>query len=265
VGLLCAASDDELWGATEDADGNYAFINVGAQGATVLSEGHLDALKSTADGSSRFSLDCAGTATGSFKMQIHPAGLNFGVQYFGSDDQGPQTFDRIGIYGESAAGTFTVDVDHLIAFGGDGDTSMSPEAVELLAHVPAEWQPNCFESFASVFMTGVKADILCQLFDGRSDYAEYMSFSAQADMDASYDYLHDKWAVDESGLNCDAGAHQGTYTIGDQQAGRLFCAPAITGTQFVWTHDQLLIMSQLIDLEGSYPDMYTDWLTAGPN
>ncbi len=35
-------------------------------------------------------------------------------------------------------------------------------------------------------------------------------------MDGYFQYLVDKYAVAESGQNCDAGAHQGTYTIGDQ-------------------------------------------------
>ena len=84
-------------------------------------------------------------------------------------------------------------------------------------------------------------------------------------MDASFDYLVSKWAVAESGHNCDTGPHQGGYTIGGQPAGRILCAPSVTGTQLAWTDNNLLILSDLIDLEGSYPDMYEDWLIAGPN
>ena len=70
----------------------------------------------------------------------------------------------------------------------------------------------------------------------------------------------------QSGKNCDAGAHQGGYTVnGGQPAGRLLCAPSITGTRFDWTDNAKLILSSLIDLEGSYSDMYQDWLIAGPN
>ena len=266
VGLLCAASNDELWGATEDASGNYAFIKVGSQGATVLSQGQLDSLKSAADGFAQFGLDCAGTATGTFHMQLHAAGTNIGVEWFAAQGEGPATFDRVGIYAQSAADSYKVTVDAVLAFGGTGDTSMSAEAVELMTHIPTDWQPKCFESFASVFMVGVKADILCNFFGGeRSDWAEYLSFGSQADMDASFDYLVNKWAVAESGHNCDTGPHQGGYTVGGQPAGRILCAPSVTGTQLVWTDNGKLIMSDLIDLEGSYPDMYKDWLIAGPN
>jgi hypothetical protein len=266
VGLLCAASSDELWGATESATGNYSFIKVDSQGATVLSNGQLDSLKSGADGFAQFGLDCAGTATGSFRMQLHAAGTNIGVQWHAAQGEGPATFDRVGIYAQSAADLYKVNVDAVLAFGGTGDTSMSADAVELMTHVPADWQPKCFESVASVFIVGAKADILCNFFGGeRSDWAEYTSFGTQSDMDASFDYLVNKWAVAETGHNCDTGPHLGSYSIGGQPAGRILCAPSVTGTQLVWTDNGRLIMSDLIDLEGSYPDMYKDWLIAGPN
>ena len=267
AGLLCAANADEYWGATQDPVGNYAFIKLDDQGATVLAQGHFDELKRSADGFSQFALDCAGTATGSFRMQVHPAGTNVGVQYFGAPGEGPAAFDRIGIYAQSAADSYNISADAVIAFGGTGDTSMTPDQVELMSHVPAEWQPKCFDSVATVNYVGVKADILCNFFGGeRSDWAEYMSFRTQADMDASFNHLVEKWAVAESGKNCDAGAHQGGYTVnGGQPAGRLLCAPSITGTRFDWTDNAKLILSSLIDLEGSYPDMYQDWLIAGPN
>ena len=265
VGLLCAASDDELWGAAEDAAGNYSFIKVGSGAATILSHGQLDSLKSAADGSSRFALDCAGTATGSFRMQLNAPGSNIGVQYVGAQGEGPANFDRIGIYAQSGADTYNVSVDSVLAFGGTGDTSMSADAVELMTHVPVLWRPNCFESVASVFLVGAKADILCQLDGGKSDWAEYTSFGTQADMDASFTNVANKWAAQETGQNCDTGPHQGTYSIEGQTAGRVLCAPSVTGTQFDWTTNDLLILSSLIDVEGSYPAMYQDWLDAGPN
>lgn len=55
-------------------------------------------------------------------------------------------------------------------------------------------------------------------------------------------------------------------TIGGQPAGQLLCAPdPLGGTHLFWTHDDLLILSDLDDNEGSYPDMYSDWLVAGPD
>ena len=51
----------------------------------------------------RFGLDCAGTKTGSFKMQLVAPGTNQGVQYFAPVDEGPTSFDRVGIYAESIA------------------------------------------------------------------------------------------------------------------------------------------------------------------
>jgi hypothetical protein len=172
--------------------------------------------------------------------------------------------DQTMIVPDSQASGSTVSVDYVIAFGGTGDTSMSPAAKELLTHIPVVWQPNCFEGLISAFAVGAKADVLCQLSDGRSDYADYTSFRTQADMDGYFQHIADKYAVPEQGQNCDTGPHQGTYTIGGQPAGKLMCGPSETGTQFIWTTNDLLIFSQLIDVEGSYADMYTDWQSAGP-
>ena len=41
--------------------------------------------------------------------------------------------------------------------------------------------------------------------------------------------------------------------------------PVGGGTRLFWTYDDLLILSDLDDNDGSYPDMYADWLIAGPN
>ena len=265
AGLLCANSDNELWGAVADENGNYQFVKVGPDGATALMQGQLDSLKTPSNAMDRFGLDCAGTKTGSFKMQLFAPGTNEGVQYFARVDEGPTSFDRVGIYAESIAEPFSLSMDYVLAFGGTGDTSMSADAKELLTHVPTEWQPLCFESFASAFVVGAKGDLFCQLNSGTSDYAEYTSFDNQADMDASFQNMVTRWAVPETGVLCDTGAHLGTYSIGGQTAGQVLCAPAITGTQFFWTDNNLRIMSQLSDLEGSYPDMYSDWLQAGPN
>ena len=265
-GLLCADNDDEMWGAIANADGAYSFIKLGATGATTLAQGQLDILRLDPGDISRIALDCAGTATGSFRMQLYSAGTNEGAQYAAAPGEGPTAIDRVGIYAQSVDDPYSLIVDYLLAFGGTGDTSPSPAEVELMSHVPVDWQPDCFESFASVYAVGAQADILCQLFDGRSDYAEYMSFDTKASMDGYFQYLVNKYAVAESGLNCDAGAHLGAYNIGGEPAGRILCAPdPLGGTRLFWTYDDLLILSDLDDNDGSYADMYADWLVAGPN
>jgi hypothetical protein len=267
MGLVCGDSGDVLWGGMANlSDGEYAFIKLEATGATILSQGHLEGLRIDPGEISRFALDCAGTATGSFRMQLYSAGTNEGAHYAGAPGEGPTAIDRVALYTQSLDEPYSLTVDYLIGYGGDGDISPTPEEVELMSHVPSEWQPDCFEAFADVHALGATAAILCQLFDGKSDYAEYMSFDSKASMDAYFQYLVDKYAVAESGLNCDAGAHQGAYTIGDQVAGQLLCAPhPLGGTILDWTHDELLILSQLDDNDGSYPDMYADWLIAGPD
>ena len=85
MGLLCGDSGDVLWGGTANlANGDYAFIKLEETGATILKEGRLDDLAIEPGEISRFALDCAGTNTGSFRMQLYPAGTNSGAHYDGA-------------------------------------------------------------------------------------------------------------------------------------------------------------------------------------
>jgi hypothetical protein len=142
---------------------------------------------------------------------------------------------------------------------------MSPAAVALMQHVPADWQPLCFEGIPSFADTGAQANITCQLDGGKSDFAEYTVFDTKANMDAAYQTRVDAWATDTDVQNCDSGPDEGTYSVGGQTVGRILCAPQTTGTRLDWTLDSELILSTLTDFEGSYVDMYADWLVAGPN
>jgi hypothetical protein len=264
-GLLCANADDELWGAVVNADGMYVFIKLGSTGATLLSDDQQEPFQMLPGATTRLSLDCAGTATGGFRMQLSSPGTNIGAQYMGASGEGPESFDRVGIYAESGAHPYTLRVDDLLVFGGTGDTSISPAAEALMQHVPADWQPLCFEGIPSFSDTGAQANITCQLDGGKSDFAEYTVFDTKENMDAAYQTRVDAWVTDTDVQSCDTGPDEGTYPADGPAVGRVLCAPQTTGTRLDWTLDLQLILSTLTDFEGSYADMYADWLVAGPN
>ncbi len=127
MGLLCGDSGDVLWGGMANLySGEYAFIKLEATGATILAQGLLEELRIDPGEISRFALDCAGTATGSFRMQIYPAGTNSGAHYAGAPGEGPTAIDRVALYTQSIDEPYSLTVDYLIGFGGDGDTSPTP-------------------------------------------------------------------------------------------------------------------------------------------
>jgi hypothetical protein len=241
------------------------FIKLGSGGSTLLDSGQQDGFRVPTTGPSIIALDCAGTATGAFRMQLSFPTIGLATTYEVASGEGPENFDRVGIYAESAAEGYSLLVDDLSAYGGTGSTDMSPAAVALLQHVPSTWRDLCFESPSSIFEDGAEATLSCLLTGNTSDFAEYTQFDTKEHMDAAYQTRVDAWATDTDVQNCDTGPDEGAYNIGGQPAGRILCAPQTEGTRLDWTHDELLILSTLTDFEGSYADMYADWQDAGPD
>lgn len=260
-GLLCARSDDELWGGVANAAGIWVFIKLTEDGAAILTSNQQVGFEITPAETTRIALDCAGTDTGLFRMQLSLPDVGLVATY--EDTEGPENFDRVGVYGESSAHPYMLRTDDLFAYGGEGNTTMSPAALALLQHVPAAWRPDCFETQPNPFESGALASLSCALADGRSDVADFAQFDTQENMDAAYQARVDTWAV-ASTASCESGPNEVSYTIGGTTAGRILCAPQTVGIRVDWTHDALTILSTLTDFDGTYGDAYQDWLFAGP-
>ena len=264
-GLLCADKDDILWGAIANDEGTWAFIKVTADGFTALSTNQDQGFAIVPGETTRMGLDCQGTAAGEFRMQLSLPDLGAATLYEGATDDGAAQFDRAGVYSESRADPYSLRVDNLFAYGGTGETTtMSDAAAALLEHVPSDWQPDCFESVGNPFDEGITAAISCTLTDGRSDFVDYLQFDTKDNMDTTYQQRVDIYSV-ESTDSCETGPDETGYAIGGSEAGRILCAPSVIGVRSDWTHDDLMILTTLTDFEGSYEDMYQDWLIAGPN
>lgn len=251
VGLLCARSSAEVWGAAANADGVWAFLKIGGEVTTLLESNEGIAGAVVPGATTRMALDCAGTDTGSFRMQLSLPDLGLAAEYEGSG--GPDRFDRVGVYTQSLAHPYSLRVDNLVAYGGEG----------LLLRVPTAWRAGCIETAPSASDTGAQAALSCPVTTGRSDVVDYVLFNTDENMQAAYQARVDNWAVEPT-ASCQSGPNEGNYTIAGVTAGRILCAPQISGIRFDWTHDSLLILSTLTNFGGSYPDTYQDWLIAGP-
>ncbi len=69
-GLLCANSDDELWGAVANADGLWVFIKLTSDGSSILSSNQEEGFQIAPGATTRVALDCEGTDAGGFRMQL---------------------------------------------------------------------------------------------------------------------------------------------------------------------------------------------------
>lgn len=257
LGLFCRRGDRDFWGGRIHPDGTWSFARLDGEGAHTLASQAGWAIAPGA--TTRLALDCAGTETGSLRLQLSLPDVGVAASYEGSE--GEERFDVAAVYTRSDAHPYSVRIDDAVVYGGQGETSMSPEAQALLMHVPADWRPDCIQT--SVFETGGEAALACHLAAGRSDVVDYIQFDSQENMDAAYQTRVDDWAVTPT-ESCETGPTEGSYSISGAPAGRILCAPQTVGIRFDWTHDRLLILSTLTDFDGSYPDTYQDWQIAGP-
>lgn len=116
AGLLCASSDDEMWGAVTNTAGIWAFVGLDSEGVSILAS-NLEADWDLAPGATTsIALDCAGGETGGFRMQLSLPDSGLAALYETSD--GPDTFDRVGVYAESSAHPFQLLADNFAAYGG---------------------------------------------------------------------------------------------------------------------------------------------------
>ena len=115
-GLLCADGEVQRYGGAASGDGHWVFLVVTADGPQLLSTLGDAAWTIPVGVPTRLALDCAGTATGSFRMQLARPELGLGVIYEGGSS-GPQAFDRVGIYGEATSVGYTLRADDFIAMG----------------------------------------------------------------------------------------------------------------------------------------------------
>ena len=261
AGLLCANNDNELWGAVVNSSGAWAFVSLDTEGVHILISNEEAGWEIAPATTTRMALDCAGAETGSFRMQLSVPDVGLAATYEQAD--GPERFDRAGVYAESNAHPFSLRVYDLFAYGGEGQRVTSPEAQALLLHVPADWRPACFETSVNPFEIGALASVSCPLSAGRSNVAVFVQFDAQESMDAAYQARVESWAVDSTD-SCETGPNEVSYTIDGAPAGRILCAPQTVRIRVDWTHDSLLILSTLTEFEGSYADVYADWRMAGP-
>lgn len=123
-GLLCANNDDHLFGGVVTDTGRWVFMELTAKGANVLSTSEEDGWAIAPNVATRIALDCAGTVTGSLRMQLSLPDLGLARMYEADvflDAEPPDSFDRVGLYAEASGDPFSVRVDDFFVYGGTGD------------------------------------------------------------------------------------------------------------------------------------------------
>jgi hypothetical protein len=266
-GVLCASGDDQLFGATVTTDGGWSLVTIGGSGAEEL-VGDADAgLVIPIGEATVMVVECAGLSTGALRVQLM-LGRSGPIGIYEADE-GPDNFDRAAIYVEASADDFSVRVDESAVFGtASADGQLSASAQELLSHVPLDWQNDCYEGVRPPFFGGTAETIvtcfLASADNSGAEIAEYAAYLSTTALQEAYQARIDTFGVTSEGT-CETGPNETTWSIDDVVFGRVQCAPQTVGIRFDWTDERLNILSTLVDLDGSYPETYEQWIEAGPN
>jgi hypothetical protein len=258
-GPMCEADDGSLYGAVAAPDGSLSFLSVVNNQAQIL-ESHDGAVEIPPVGGFILGLECAGMSTGALRMvAVGPDGT-LGVY---QTNEGPETFSGVAFYGEATNDSLRVDVDSASAYGIPGSADgMTSEGEDLLTHVPADLQSQCIEAPSS---SNAVAVIHCYLqTEGTgAELLQFQSFGTNEEMDTAYQSVVDQYGVDSTGT-CRSGPNETTWSLDEDERGRIQCAPQQVGVRFDWTDDVLIVLSTLVDFEGDYENTNQMWLNAGP-
>jgi len=260
IGYLCTNPLGEQYGALLTSTNRLVFFSVIGGETNVLKRHDID-VGMTPGATEGFGLECAGTSTGNFRMVAVLQGSGTLAAY--ENVEGPETFTGVALYSEALDVATTVDVSQTAVYAIPGSAEgMTPEAEELMTHVPSDWGDTCIETPASDVAEAVISCFL-QTEGTGAELAIFQQYSTKEDMDATYQNTVDIFGVESEG-SCQSGPNETTWSINSETRGRVQCAPQGVGIRFDWTDDQLMILSSLFDFEGDYQNTYNLWVDAGP-
>ena len=260
-GVLCGAAGPVFYGALVTTNGGLVMFSIVGGEVTVLDSINDIGLDVPVGEPTFFGLECSGTATGALRLVPVMSGTGPLAVY--QSLEGPESFTGLALYGEAVDAEFSLDIGQAIAYGiagsADGPT---PEAADLLTHVPEPVNSSCIES--PVTQTEV-AVLHCYLQpEGTgAELAEYQQFASNTDMDAAYQENVDRFGIESQG-SCETGPNETSWNVGGVDGGRVQCAPQQVGIRFDWTDDALVIMASLFDFDADYQNTFDLWVNAGP-
>lgn len=206
-------------------------------------------------------VDCAVTGGANDRIQLTVGGVKVGDR---SDAPRIGPFTSAGLLGSSGPNPpDTMTFDTVVVRTGQ----QFQEATEALrSHVPSAWASNCSPAVEDGTI-GQVAALICTPAGG-IDQAEYYQYDSNTLMQQEWDREVSAQGDGVPGNDCSKGPSLGTYKDATGSiAGSLMCHPnhgSMGGLIFVWTNDQLRIISAGVSTTGTYSDTTDWWVNAGP-
>jgi hypothetical protein len=232
---------------------------------TVLERGQLpDGSKPADGGKAHVTIECAGTGAAGSRIVMWVDGSQ--VADVATDKIGP--FDRAAVYADISQGPGQATFDDVTVKVGERYAPVTQDSLDeaLSAHIPAAFRANC-SSVGPDRSNGQTAAMLC-FPAGDATQAEYYQYDSVDTVTSAFDAFVAADGAAATGNSCKVGPSHVRYTVGDVDAGALACYPntgSLGGVLYIWTDDQLAILSFGIAASGDYPSLYDWWLGAGPD
>ena len=144
-------------------------------------------------------------------------------------------------------------------------SDLSPEAQEIMAHVPAAIAAGeCGE--VTSFDAGVITGVQCINIPDVAGYVVYKSFDTSENLATSFQGNYEFFGGDSNAQDCSVGPSLVAHERGGISEGRLMCNSYESSGPgdliAIWIDDGLLLESTLVAYSSTYPDMYTTYLAA---
>jgi hypothetical protein len=254
----------DIVGGTVTSDDRWEIFSTIGGSTTILEEGDLpDTIVATSP--YRVHVECAGTDTGAIRVRLQIDGVEVGTY---EQAEGPSSFDAVAAFASAIEPDSNASLDDVEAFGGTSFTGFpvpnQAEVDALLAHVPDAFHPTC--SPQAPDREGMLAGVICEPA-GSAFSAVYASYADNQVMNQHFVELAEDLDSPEGGT-CQTGPNVGPWSVeGGAQVGTLTCGPNPDdeGIVFLWTHDELNILTGGRFATEDYGAMYTWWANeAGP-
>jgi hypothetical protein len=136
---------------------------------------------------------------------------------------------------------------------------------ELLSHIPSGLLPDCqVDGDTPDAQAGEVARVVCTPSGDASIL--FILHDTEASLDAAFDIASMVAGIVgwEPAESCEAGGYEGTWTLGDETAGRLLCAGLLGTATITWSHPATRILATIRQADGDPAAAWQVWLGAGP-
>ncbi|MGI8533971.1 MAG: hypothetical protein ACR2LP_03735 [Candidatus Limnocylindrales bacterium] len=272
AGLMCGNEAGDHVGGLVNSAGEWVFFTIEDAATSPLGRGLLPTTDS--DGRYDLGLECAGTDTGALRLRLTVGGQEVAV--FERVDAGLPTFERAGMYAESADVGFIAIFDDVEVTGGTvfgGFPGASPQAVspyeELLYDLPSAFIEDCQPAPPEDPL--ILAQAICIPATEAAE-ARFMLFAGLAERDAFFQSFAAEHDPSPTTGSCREGPFSGSFTApstnGQDGAYRFACfaVPTSAGdqTHIMWTDPHVAMIGLGVLDRPDFAALYDWWLTIGP-